>query len=767
MSKKEINGTIYSHNNGNYNFYAFIQRLQQDFIFTHDPSMPAVHVIPITVHDVQTPDDTDYFISSIEFLNTIKYTDTIVFALQTEGWTLFLKYLNDSVNKYLSHIPASNIFYASEQLNFSSIKEKTMITNHGFSFEKPDIKQLSMITQDSWLPSREGTIKIPHSYELKDKIFLCYNRRTAPHRCQLVSLMSKHNLLKNSLVSLNCQDAKNTILEDVFLTESKKQDFINFLPSDNLSIEPWELNSPHNSEYIKYARHHARSMISVVTETHWYEPELTFTEKIYRPISFGHPFIVVGQVGYLKKLREVGFKTFSNFINEHYDDIVNPHLRLAAIIDEMKNIYSLDDVTRKNLFENMYAVAEENLEIFHKKEFTKKTFFYSFLDSVHETQSIHKKIVISQTEKNYVCELFNGKMKPIKQVSDNFFGEQIFYYSVYDEELTVNNIIWDNLKKFKNSKLVYDTHTEPVDYKYFTTFFNSIFKTHGINHRQLFILVHDEVQKKLLTEEFEKNSVFGVNIDFYMKWLVEIPHKLTDESSNIMLSGNKKRFSLFSRHYKHERLLLFMDLIKNKLLDNIQYTFNNLNPYTFIETPITEIQKFIDNSEYSNNVEIEKWVNGIPYTLNNERDVQNIYSDALTTALKKSEIHIVVETSFAHPKDDQENAFFITEKTYRPIIFKMPFLIYGNYNSLKYIKNLGFKTFDGIIDESYDEIIDNDQRRVKLIAEIKRISEFNDTQFKEFMAKCNEVVDHNYDVFMQKKRRKIWNYQFTKLGIFQ
>ena len=762
MFKKEINGTIYSHGLG-YNSFGLIARLRDEFVFTYDPSMPALHIIPLTVHEVQTPDTTDYFVHSFKFLDRINSTDIVVFALQAEGWSLFLKYLTDAVNKYLPQIPASNVFYASEQLNFDKIKEKTIITNHGFSFEKPCIQHLSMITQDSWLPSREGTITIPHSYELKDKIFLCYNRRPAPHRCQLVSLMNKHNLLKNSFVSLNRQQAENTILYDTFLRDSQKQEFLSFLPANDLNIDPWEVNSPHNSEYVKYARHHARSMISIVTETHWYEPELTFTEKIYRPISFGHPFIVVGQVGYLKKLREIGFKTFSDVINESYDEIVNPHMRLAAIVEEMRKIYSLDDNSRKRMLEKMYDVAQENLEIFHKKEFTKKTSFYSFLNEIHTRQSAYKKPIISQTETNHACILFKGEMKAVDTITEALSREQIFYYSVYDQELKSDNIIWKNLKLFSNSKFLYDTHTEAVDHKYLVEFFSSILKIHEINPRQLFILVHDEIQQKLLSDEFEKNSVMGVNIDYYMKWLVEIPY----ESSENMSVKNRKRFSVFSRHYKHERLLFFLDMIKNELLDYTHYTFNNSNPYTYIETPISEIQEFIDNSEYANNVKIQEWVKGIPYTLNNEKDVREIFNNNLFHVLKKSEIHIVVETNFSHPKGYSETAFFITEKTYRPIAFKTPFLIYGCRNSLKYLRDMGFKTFEGIFDESYDEIIDDKQRRDKLICEIRRISDLDDTQFQQMMSKCQEIVNYNHDVFMQMKKKKFWSYQFEKLGIFK
>ena len=81
-----------------------------------------------------------------------------------------------------------------------------------------------------------------------------------------------------------------------------------------------------------------------------------------------------------------------------------------------------------------------------------------------------------------------------------------------------------------------------------------------------------------------------------------------------------------------------------------------------------------------------------------------------------SYIHIVTETNF-------RNDIFPTEKIINPMVVLQPFILVGAPGYLKYIKELGFKTFDGFIDESYDNEY-NDAKRFELICkEIKRLSE--------------------------------------------
>jgi len=77
------------------------------------------------------------------------------------------------------------------------------------------------------------------------------------------------------------------------------------------------------------------SWFSLVTETIFDYPHTFRTEKIYKPIIMAHPFVIAANAGYLRDLRNAGFKTFGTLIDEHYDQIDRPDVRIERIIDTM------------------------------------------------------------------------------------------------------------------------------------------------------------------------------------------------------------------------------------------------------------------------------------------------------------------------------------------------------------------------------------------------------------------------------------------------
>jgi hypothetical protein len=87
---------------------------------------------------------------------------------------------------------------------------------------------------------------------------------------------------------------------------------------------------------------YSNSLVSVVTETNFDHKELTLTEKSFKPSKEKHPFILVGVPGALKAMREFGFKTFSEFWDESYDETTDHMERLSKIITICKEIGNWD-----------------------------------------------------------------------------------------------------------------------------------------------------------------------------------------------------------------------------------------------------------------------------------------------------------------------------------------------------------------------------------------------------------------------------------------
>jgi hypothetical protein len=108
--------------------------------------------------------------------------------------------------------------------------------------------------------------------------------------------------------------------------------------------------------------------ISVVLET-VFDQRIHLTEKVLRAIACGHPFILAAGPGSLQLLRSYGFHTFHDYINENYDTITDPVLRLQAIVKEMNRIANLSQTKQAELIEILRSIAAYNKQRFFSDEF--------------------------------------------------------------------------------------------------------------------------------------------------------------------------------------------------------------------------------------------------------------------------------------------------------------------------------------------------------------------------------------------------------------
>ena len=90
------------------------------------------------------------------------------------------------------------------------------------------------------------------------------------------------------------------------------------------------------------------SFINVIVETlynkhYYYDHDCVswITEKTYKTIMCGRPFILYSTPHFIKDLKKLGYRSFHPFIDETYDSIDDDNMRLLAIINEIKRITSL------------------------------------------------------------------------------------------------------------------------------------------------------------------------------------------------------------------------------------------------------------------------------------------------------------------------------------------------------------------------------------------------------------------------------------------
>ena len=112
-------------------------------------------------------------------------------------------------------------------------------------------------------------------------------------------------------------------------------------------------------------------MMSVVLETMFDGSRIHLTEKICRALACGHAFILVAGPGSLQYLRDYGFKTFSNLIDENYDKEPDSLPRLQKIVKVMADIKSLPTDQKIKLRNQLEEISDYNRRWFFSDEFHK------------------------------------------------------------------------------------------------------------------------------------------------------------------------------------------------------------------------------------------------------------------------------------------------------------------------------------------------------------------------------------------------------------
>ena len=112
-----------------------------------------------------------------------------------------------------------------------------------------------------------------------------------------------------------------------------------------------------------------------------------------------------------------------------------------------------------------------------------------------------------------------------------------------------------------------------------------------------------------------------------------------------------------------------------------------------------------------------------------------------------SYFNIVTETFFEEP------ALRFSEKIYKPIIYRQPFILYSTPFSLRQLRSVGYKTFGDFIDESYDEIQDHEKRLDALNEEVKRLCSLSLDELHNQYVKMKDILDSNFENFINVLKR--------------
>ena len=210
----------------------------------------------------------------------------------------------------------------------------------------------------------------PFSERKPYNTFLCPNNIIGgerKHRIELLNELVNRNLLENNLISFpDVCPYEGLSLKALCAKYSIPMPTVNLpLTIDNGSgyaaqshrIDLWEQAN--------------NSLIHVVTETVFGGSKQHLTEKTFKPIVMQQPFIIQSCRGSLEYLRRYGFRTFSEFWDESYDDC-DDQTRTAKIGQLIQDLNSMSQKEKASLQKAVSNTVWWNQQWFYGEMFEKQ-----------------------------------------------------------------------------------------------------------------------------------------------------------------------------------------------------------------------------------------------------------------------------------------------------------------------------------------------------------------------------------------------------------
>lgn len=118
----------------------------------------------------------------------------------------------------------------------------------------------------------------------------------------------------------------------------------------------------YRSAYSYYSKIWDNYHIEAVMETDEYQNKW-FTDKVGKCLATGKPFVMLAGTDSLKNLNKLGFKTYSELMDESYDQCKHPGQRIKHMIASLKEIYQHPN--REEILGPMRSIAMENVEVYN------------------------------------------------------------------------------------------------------------------------------------------------------------------------------------------------------------------------------------------------------------------------------------------------------------------------------------------------------------------------------------------------------------------
>ena len=265
-------------------------------------------------------------------------------------------------------LPANSVIVAQGNEKIEKQYNKWLEDNNQFKlYDVIYSNHFGHIFLDSHIPNELVINDSIKNQESKD--FNSLNRVYRPQRGAHLYQLVEDKILDKGLVSANQIDIFDT--EAIKLAETNafkyayvmKRNFPKFIDGD------WSVNNAANQYNIDIYKN---SLMSVITETIFIHDVSFVTEKIFKPITMGHPLILFASQGTLRSLEAMGFRIDWCGIDPAYNDIEDTVERFNATRNVLLDWVGLSRQEKIDRIKNSMDTLEHNFNHIRSRDFYKE-----------------------------------------------------------------------------------------------------------------------------------------------------------------------------------------------------------------------------------------------------------------------------------------------------------------------------------------------------------------------------------------------------------
>jgi len=284
------------------------------------------------------------------FIYTQKFFNIVHILKQKE-----FNFLIDNVMEADVYITAEMIFFL-EKFKLMRIPENklAMIYNNSVSMKHKIVKirdyNLNTFHFPHFFISTLFELPDPINTKFKkEKDYLILNRRLGLNKFKLLKKIIDNRLLDKSIYTIL------SILSDTTYALSKDDSLNKYAHTMGLNRLPIVLENDlaesndilKNDDYLYKLNTDVffKTKVNIVPETFLdyieddrFDDTIHITEKTWKPIYMGVPFVISATNGHLNRLHQMGFKTFGDIIDESYDFEEDVDIKLDKIISAAKEL---------------------------------------------------------------------------------------------------------------------------------------------------------------------------------------------------------------------------------------------------------------------------------------------------------------------------------------------------------------------------------------------------------------------------------------------